>query len=268
MKYVPTLMVDDSDTGYSQYMSIRKAPAVPQLARTPFNNRDNRAEQQLLPHGVQRQPIVDKIVKSIQKAQRTIIKSLSPSQENSFFDNNGDEQHHARRRSVRPQHPIHYEDIPESLDMVDESGELTGEQYGVERRCDLLTRECKTVLVKRPGIAWRMFSFSILRPLSLLLLIPRLLYVLAQGIISYTILGVKFCAFMLSVYTVSQVAIALLHVMFRMNLGDMDGRYHYMMQIVAYAAKRLAWLPLFLFTYGAWIAGTAYGLDMGPPPTL
>jgi hypothetical protein len=157
-----------------------------------------------------------------------------------------------------------------ALPVVDGYGMPTGSTYNVESRCNLVTRKCATVLVSPPPSLYITLKRMVLirHILAVLAFIPTLFLRISRLALYFAIYTVKYCACMTVVFVLAHAAMAALRIVYAMNLGDEDGRYHQLMRVTAFGAGTLIWLPFYMIAYLTWSIGTAAGYYMGPPPEL
>lgn len=158
----------------------------------------------------------------------------------------------------------------ETLPVVDDSGEHTGDRFRVEQRCDLVSKRCSTVLVKpRSRLFSAIAAFPLFRLLYFMMVaLPYLGACLVRGVFRVIMLWVRLSFYMLMVYSVASAAMVALRASNTLQLADVEGRYQFIMGCIAVSALTIAWAPMYAVLYAAWAIGVVLGHQMGEPPVL
>lgn len=148
----------------------------------------------------------------------------------------------------------------------------SGERFRLERRCNLTTNKCATVLApsmkdvgRRSGVFNTLGLYWLLGTLAK---VPKALFATSRLSVHLLVYGAKFAVYMFLLYMIANLALVVLRVVYVMKIGDEAGTYSYIMRIIAFGTSTLAWFPFYVLSYAFWIIAVALGLEVGPQPTL
>lgn len=175
------------------------------------------------------------------------------------------------RRRRRDMHYIKHDARNGMMNAVNGIGELTGERFMPQIQCNMITKECNTVLAparRRNVYNSLTYWLGIQWFFSIICALPNIVLGSLYFSVKFIRYSVKFCIYMFILYLVMNLVLAVLRVAFVLNIGDLTGRYQYIIRLAAYSARCLAWTPIFLTSYAVWLIGTMLDIEMGPPPVL